>query len=308
MQLNLLEKTELRIYGLHLRQVNLGTIAVKVAEALELPADGVLVVDVREDHVCLDILIKTVEMRQIMGKQKTILDKLRSIEGLTVTPEAYVDSAGIMGLIGCERMDAEEIVARSSQMATDIERRVLRRALVYATGFEVKQRMIEDTNSPFLMALLSRQGYEANFGGILEDDVHAITRALRDAAERGIGLVITTGGVGAEDKDFSVEAVSRLDPEAATPWIVKFQAGTGRHVKDGVRIAVGQCGLTTYISLPGPHDEVEACTAALEKFCTAGRVDKRALADAIAEILREKLRHTAAGYEHAHRHAHSHRG
>ncbi len=258
MQLNLLEKTELRIYGLYLRQVNLGTVAAKVAEALELPAEGVLVVDVRDDHVCLDILIKTVEMRQIIGKQHAVLDKLRSIEGLTVTPEAYVDSAGIMGLIGCERLQAEEIVARSSQMATEIERRVLRRALVYATGFEVKQGMIEDTNSPFLLALLSRQGYEANFGGILEDDVHAITRALRDAAERGIGLVITTGGVGAEDKDFSVEAVSRLDPEAATPWIVKFQAGTGRHVKDGVRIAVGQYGLTTYVSLPGPHDEVEA--------------------------------------------------
>jgi molybdenum cofactor synthesis domain-containing protein len=289
-QLNLLEKTELRIYGLDLRQVNLSAVAAKVAEALELPAREVLVVDVRDDHICLDILVKTIDLRQIAGKQKLLLDKLRSIEGLQVKPGAYVDSAGIMGLIGCEEIEAGEIAARSAEMAGEIERRVLRRARVYATGFEVRQGMIEDTNSPFLSALLMRQGYEAEFGGVLEDDVHAIARALREAVERGFGLVITTGGVGAEDKDFSVEAVLKLDPEAATPWIVKFQAGTGRHVKEGVRIAVGQYGLTTFISLPGPHDEVEASAAVLARFCSGGRVDKIALANAIAEVLREKLR------------------
>ena len=70
-------------------------------------------------------------------------------------------------------------------------------------------------------------------------------------------------------------------------------------MKEGVRIAVGQYGLTTYISLPGPHDEVEASAAALRKFCTAGRVDKIALANAIAEILRDKLRNKQAHW-HAH--------
>jgi molybdenum cofactor synthesis domain-containing protein len=206
-----------------------------------------------------------------------------------------------MGLISCEPLQSGEIVARTAAMSDEIERTVLRRARVYATGFEVKQGMIEDTNSPYLLALLESQGYKAEFGGILEDDVHAISHALRDAAERGFGLVITTGGVGAEDKDFSVEAVTRIDPEAATPWIVKFQAGTGRHLKDGVRIAVGQYGLTTYVSLPGPHDEVEASAVALRKFCTAGRVDKPALANAVVEILREKLRN-----QQAHWHAHHH--
>jgi molybdenum cofactor synthesis domain-containing protein len=300
-QLNLLEKTELRIYGLDLQRVNLGAVAAKVAEALELPAREVLVVDVRDDHICLDILVKTIDMRQIIGRQKFLLDQLRMVEGLTVKPDAYIDSAGIMGLIGCAEMDAPEIAARSAEMAGEIERRVLRRAIVYATGFEVRRRMIEDTNSPFLLALLKRRGYEAEFGGVLEDDVHAIARALRDAAERGVGLVITTGGVGAEDKDFSVEAVLKIDAEAATPWIVKFQAGTGRHLKEGVRIAAGQCGLTTYVSLPGPHDEVQASAGVLEKFCTGGRIDKVALANAIAEALREKLRS-----KHIHWHAQHH--
>lgn len=299
MQLNLLEKTELRIYGLDLHEVNLTAVASRVAEVLQLPAGKVLVVDVREDHICLDILVKTIDMRQIVGKQKELLAGLRAVEGLRVKDDAYVDSAGIMGLIGCDQLNAGEFVARTEAMSNEIERSVLRRARVYATGFEVRKGMIEDTNSPFLMALLESQGYRADFGGILEDDVYAIAHALRDSAERGFGLVITTGGVGAEDKDFSVEAVTKLDPEAATPWIVKYQAGTGRHLKDGVRIGVGQCGLTTFVSLPGPHDEVEASAAALRKFCTAGRVDKPALAVAIAEILREKLRGKQAHW-HAH--------
>ena len=301
MQLNLLEKTELRIYGLELHEVNLTTVAASAAKVLELPAEQVLVVDVRDDHICLDILAKTVDMRQLIGKQGSLLEELRGIAGLKVREDAYVDSAGIMGLICCELLDSGEIVARTAAMSDEIERTVLRRARVYATGFEVKQGMIEDTNSPYLLGLLESQGYKAEFGGILEDDIHAISYALRDAAERGFGLVITTGGVGAEDKDFSVEAVTRIDPEAATPWIVKFQRGTGRHLKDGVRIGVGQYGLTTYVSLPGPHDEVEASAAALRQFCTAGRVDKLALANAVVEILREKLRGKQAHWQ-AHHH------
>ena len=301
MQLNLLEKTELRIYGLELHEVNLTTVAASAAKVLELPAEQVLVVDVRDDHICLDILAKTVDMRQLVGKQGSLLEELRGIAGLKVREDAYVDSAGIMGLISCEPLESGEIVARTAAMSDEIERTVLRRARVYATGFEVKQGMIEDTNSPYLLGLLESQGYKAEFGGILEDDVHAIAYALRDAAERGFGLVITTGGVGAEDKDFSVEAVTRIDPEAATPWIVKFQRGTGRHLKDGVRIGVGQYGLTTYVSLPGPHDEVEASAAALRQFCTAGRVDKLALANAVVEILREKLRGKQAHWQ-AHHH------
>lgn len=301
MQLNLLEKTELRIYGLELHEVNLTTVAASAAKVLELPVEQVLVVDVRDDHICLDILAKTVDMRQLIGKQGVLLEELRGIAGLKVREDAYVDSAGIMGLISCEPLESGEIVARTAAMSDEIERTVLGRARVYATGFEVKQGMIEDTNSPYLLELLETQGYKAEFGGILEDDIHAISYALRDAAERGFGLVITTGGVGAEDKDFSVEAVTRIDPEAATPWIVKFEAGTGRHLKDGVRIGVGQYGLTTYVSLPGPHDEVEASAAALRQFCTAGRVDKLALANAVVEILREKLRGKQAHWQ-AHHH------
>jgi molybdenum cofactor synthesis domain-containing protein len=299
MQLNLLEKTELRIYGLELRQVNLNQVAAKVAEVLALPPAQVLVVDVRDDHICLDILAKTVDLRQLIGKQSELLQTLAGIKGLVLKEGAYVDSSGIMGLIGYEQADAAEIVARTEALGTEIEQAVLRRAIVFATGFEVKRAMIEDTNSPYLVGLLGQQGYRAEFGGILEDDISVIAHALRDAVDRGFGLIVTTGGVGAEDKDCSVEALATIDPEAAMPWIVKFQAGTGRHVKDSVRIGAGQYGLTTLLSLPGPHDEVVAAAAALQRHCTAGRIDKIALANDVAQILREKLQHKR-GHGHGH--------
>lgn len=289
MQLNLLEKTEIKVYGLILDNANLSLTAQKAAEVLELPSESVLVVDVRPDHICLDILEKNVDMRQITGKAQAILNGLKQVAGITVTNEAYVDSAGIMGLIAFDEQQAEQVIVRTQQMAGEIEQAVLKRAMVFATGFEVKNGMITDTNTPFLLQLLEAEGYHAQFGGILDDDAGVIQRKLADTVERGFGLIITTGGVGAEDKDFSVEATTALDKEAATPWIVKFQQGTGRHVKAGVRIGVGQVGLTTLINLPGPHDEVVASSEALRRHCRIGRIDKQALAEDLAGILRAKL-------------------
>ena len=289
MELNLLEKTELRIHGLELSGVNLNELAARVAQVLELPANQVLVVDVREDHVCLDLLTPKINIRQIAGREQAVLKALTLMDGLTVGENARIDSSGILGLIAYDQNEALEIAALSQKMGSEIESNILRRALVFATGFEVKKEMIEDTNSPFLIDLLQKQGYAAEFGGILDDDLDIIANKLMEATERGFGLVITTGGVGAEDKDFSVEAMNRIDRQAATPWIVKYEQGTGRHVKAGVRIGVGQYGLTTLINLPGPHDEVMAVAPVLQAHCNRGLINKELLANELVQVLRAKL-------------------
>ena len=289
MELNLLEKTELRIHGLELSGVNLNELAARVAQVLELPANQVLVVDGREDHVCLDLLTPKINIRQIAGREQAVLKALTNMEGLTVDENARIDSSGILGLIAYDEDEALEIATLSQKMGSEIESNILRRALVFATGFEVKKEMIEDTNSPFLIDLLQKQGYAAEFGGILDDDLDIIANKLMEATERGFGLVITTGGVGAEDKDFSVEAMNRIDRQAATPWIVKYEQGTGRHVKAGVRIGVGQYGLTTLINLPGPHDEVMAVAPVLQAHCNRGLINKELLANDLVQVLRAKL-------------------
>lgn len=303
MEINLLEKTELRIVDLRMNTVNLSRVAAIIADVLALPTEKVLVIDVRDDHMCLDILEKTLEINQIIGKEQEILDRLKEVPGLGITETTRIESTGIMGMINVDTLETESVVATMQVITNDIERNVLQRALVYATGFEVKQGMIKDTNSPFLVDLLQDAGYRAEFGGILDDNLSLIRFKLQDAADRGFGLVITTGGVGAEDKDFSIEALTALDRDAAILWLAKFTEGQGRHVKAGIRTGVGQVGLTTYICLPGPHDEVVAAAAVLKQYCTpAKRIDKIRLANDIAEILRDKLRGKHWHNNHHHNH------
>lgn len=296
MELNLLEKTELRVQNILMKDVNLNEIAQIVAKVLELPQEKVLVIDVREDHVCLDILEKTVSINQIIGKEQELLENLQQVAGLTVGNDTVIDSRGIMGLINCDVVEAGQIVARTEEMLTEIENNILARAIVYSTGFELEQAMVEDTNAPYLCKMLEEKGYKTEFGGIIADSKGAISRKLIEAVDRGFGLIITTGGVGAEDKDFSVEALLSVDAEALVPYIVQFEKGSGRHVKDGVRIGIGKVGLTTIVNLPGPHDEVVAAAQVIQKYCQTGLVDQAGLAAEIARTLRDKLQQKWRGH------------
>ncbi len=80
-----------------------------------------------------------------------------------------------------------------------------------------------------------------------------------------------------------------VDRDAAAPYICHYEGGTGRHVKDGVRIAVGEYNGALIVALPGPNDEVRASLEPLARGLKAG-ADKAVLAEAIAERLRSVLR------------------
>ena len=81
---------------------------------------------------------------------------------------------------------------------------------------------------------------------------------------QGFGLVVThRGAPGAESKDCMVEAIEKLDPQAATAYTAHYTKGQGRHAKDGVRLGVGRVDLTTLVALTGPHQEVVQVTPTL---------------------------------------------
>lgn len=296
MELDLLQKTELWITGIELHGANLNEIAAVTARVLGLPAEAVMVVDVRDRVVVLDIMRRTVMAEQIVGREKELLSALNRVPGVRATSSTAVHAQGILGLIAAGPEQREELLERSTRLAQQVRAGVARRGVVFASGREVQEGLIEDTNSPYLISLFEQHGYRMRFGGILPDDLHLITGRLRSAVADGYGLVITTGGVGAEDKDWMVESISRLDPTAATPWILHFHAGKGRHLKDGVRIAVGQVELTTLVALPGPHDEVRLAAPVLLEALEAG-LGKEILAGALARVLREKWRR-AMVHEH----------
>lgn len=299
MGLNLLEKTELWVNEITLEQANLSDMADVVARQLGLEPGKVLVVDVRPRHITFDVLEKDVPQAGIMGKEKAILEALAALPGVHVTEETYLHSNGILGLICAGVPDPEQVLDRVSDMTQEIRQKVSKRAIVFPTGFELRQGLIQDTNTPYLKELLEQRGYTVTVGEIMEDDVEDVAAKLDDALSRGFGLMITTGGVGAEDKDHSVEGICRMDPAAATPYIVKFQQGTGRHVKDGVRIGVGQEGPSRMVALPGPHDEV-VCAAPVLLRGLEENWSKEQLADRLAAVLADKWRQKGLGHAHGH--------
>lgn len=303
MPLNLLEKTELWINNITLDNVNLTELAETVAQILKIDSSKVLVVDVRPRHITLDILEEEIPEENILGKEKEILEALSKIKGVNIDHETYIHSNGILGMICIDVENPGEIINTISDMTNEIKEKISKRVIIFPTGFELKENLIEDTNTPYLKNLLEEEGYKVTVGDIIEDDIDIMTYKLSDAVSRGFGLIITTGGVGAEDKDKSVESVLNIDPTAATPYIVKFKKGTGRHIKDGVKIAVGQVGPTYIVSLPGPNDEVKVASKALLEGLK-NHYTKTQMAQKIATVLAKKLSQKKFHHEIDHKFIH----
>lgn len=289
MELNLLEKTEIHIQPVALDDANLGEIARVTAHVLGLPGDRVQVIDVRKDSIALDILQRNIAAEQVFGKGGALLAALAEVRGLKLFPTTRIRSSGILGFIELEPGRAGEVIAAAENMGREIRSRIAKRAIVFPSGFEVQSGLIEDTNTPFLLEQLTAEGFSVAKGEILPDDLATTATMLNDAVDKGYGLIVTTGGVGAEDKDFNVEALSRVADEAWTPYIIKFTLGEGRHVKDGVRIGVGRAGLSTIVCLPGPHEEVQAAFPVLRSF-VRGETDAAGMARQLAEVLKERWR------------------
>jgi molybdenum cofactor synthesis domain-containing protein len=301
MEINLLEKTELRIDGIDTSGTNLTDLAAAVARVLELPPDKVMVIDVRPPQVSLDVLQRTLRAESFFGRERALLDAVAAIPGVTLAPDAAVHSAGILGGIGLSEADAIETLARSTAIGAEIVSNHRARIRVFPTGFELQEKRIEDTNTPYLLKVFEQAGFLPEAAPPVADNRDRLAEALAQASEE-YGLAITTGGVGAEDKDFSVEAIQSLDASAATPYLVYFDKGVGRHHKDGVRIAVGEHNGCLLVALPGPHDEVRLAAPILVRGYKQGW-SKQDLANELAEILRAKFRAASAVWHHASHHA-----
>lgn len=288
MEYRLLEKTEIWISPVKLTEADLGACARAAAQVLGLSPDEIMVTDVLEDTMTLDILVPTVRAEQIVAQKEALLKALTAVPGIHITRETEIHSDGILGLISLDEQGRREVLERSASMSEEIAGRIKKRAKVFATGREVLNGQIRDTNTPFLCTALQREGYDVVKGPIMEDNVNAIASAFFKAVEEGYGLLITTGGIGAEGKDQTLEALMRVDPDASTPYILKFRKGQGRHQKDGVRIGVGVLEWTLIICLPGPHDEVQLVCPSLMEGLKANW-DKKSLADMLANVLRQKF-------------------
>jgi molybdenum cofactor synthesis domain-containing protein len=293
---SLLEKTELGITGVCLNGANLSEVAQVVAAVLGLSTEEVYVIDARERLLTLDILRTTIDPYSLVGRERELLTALARLPGVQVEDGAAVRAEGMLGWIATDAQIGREALDRSRDMVAEIERSIASRAIVYSTGNEVVSGNIEDTNKPWIIERLRQANFRPTAGADLSDDTDLIAASFREAAEElGFGLIISTGGVGAETKDGTVEALLRLCPHAATPYLFTVRQGHGRHAKPGVRIGLGEVAGSLVVCLPGPHEEA---TLGIEKLLDG--LDRGLplpeLAEHIASALRSRLVTTTGGH------------
>lgn len=286
----LLEKTEVWLRGIDLDNANLPDLADVVADVLSLPRAKVFVTDVRPQLVVLDILAPRVELEHVAGKQDTLLAALAKVPGINLSADATVHSEGILGVIGTPRADVDRYLADARKLEGLIAHYASRRVAVVSTGSELLSGEIEDTNYAAIREAMVAAGFEVEFGGIAGDSEAEIAGMVARLSSEGFGIIITTGGVGAEDKDHTVEALERLDPKLSTAVLAQYTRGHGRHVKDAVRIAIARLGWSTIFALPGPTHEVKLALPVIVEGLAAG-TSMPQLVEAIAVPLRSTLPH-----------------
>jgi molybdopterin biosynthesis enzyme MoaB len=289
-EVHLLDKTEVWIRGVRLTDADLLAIARTAAEVLSLPPTRVFVTDVREDHLVLDVLVPRVRLADVAGKQAALLAALGMLPGVHVTRDASVHSEGVLGVVGAPASEVPILLQEAQRIDAGIRTYAARRVAVVSTGGEVLDGRVRDTNLEAVREILGGAGYEVTFGGTVGDDERGIAGRVALLAGEGYGVVITTGGVGCEEKDRTVEALALLDPQLATAVLARYRVGQGRHVKDAVRIAVARVAWGIAVALPGPTHEVRLALPVLVEGLGAN-LSPQDLVEAVAQPLRAALPH-----------------
>jgi nicotinamide-nucleotide amidase len=103
--------------------------------------------------------------------------------------------------------------------------------VILAIGREILRGRVQDTNSWTLARHMTGLGHEVIRITSCDDDLVAIVRELRRAAEDGAALVVTTGGLGPTDDDLTLQGLAEatgcplaLHPEARDLVAAKFEA------------------------------------------------------------------------------------
>jgi molybdenum cofactor synthesis domain-containing protein len=288
-EVELLDKTEVWVHGLALKGTDLRVLAGAAARALGLHPGSVFVTDARDDHVVFDVLKPRVELTDIVGRDRELFAALGQVAGVTISAHASVHSRGVMGLIGTPSAEVDQTLSHAIEIDTRLRSYVSTRVAVVSTGPEVVAGNIEDTNVVTVTEAMGRAGFEVSAAGAVLDDEDAIVGRVLRLASEGFGVVITTGGVGAEDKDRTIEALQRCDPALATGVLATYAVGHGRHVKPHVRIGVGQVQWTRLIALPGPTREVQAALPVVVQGLSENW-DSARFAGQLTTVLRDCLR------------------
>jgi len=124
----------------------------------------------------------------------------------------------------------------------------------------------EDASGAALVKLLIRDGFEVDGPQVVPDDVERIREAVMTAVERGVDLVVATGGTGLGPRDVTPQAISTLiDYEVPGIGEAMRRAGAGSTPMALLsRSMAGVRKRTLIISVPGsPKGATESLEAVM---------------------------------------------
>ncbi|MDR0468061.1 MAG: molybdopterin molybdotransferase MoeA [Campylobacteraceae bacterium] len=145
------------------------------------------------------------------------------------------------------KINASHIALLSSQGINDVNVYKKAKVLVLSTGNELKEpceKANEDelynTNAYSIISLLKTFDIEADYGGIVKDNIEDIAKTFENA--KSYDVILSSGGVSAGEADFTKEA---LKINGFSPFF------TSINLKPGKPTIAGLMGKTLIISLPG---------------------------------------------------------
>lgn len=119
-----------------------------------------------------------------------------------------------------------------------------------------------DTSGDWLAVRLA-DTYEVVDRVVVADEVSLIERVLRDWVDRGVRLILTTGGTGLGPRDVTPEAVRRVIRHEVPGMAEAMRLHTFAKTPLAIlsRQVAGYVGPTLIVTLPGSPRAVEECLA-----------------------------------------------
>ena len=128
------------------------------------------------------------------------------------------------------------------------------RAAVITVSDKGSAGLREDTGGPLVASLLTEAGFQVDFTAIVPDEQPQIEQILKETAdEKGIPLIVTTGGSGFAPRDVTPEATLAVC-DRMVPGIPEAMRAASMRVTNRAmlsRATAGLRGKSLIINLPG---------------------------------------------------------